>query len=595
MSRWTLVQPEDTSAVFALREALGVSPTVAHLLVLRGIRTFEQARAFFRPDLSQLHDPFLMKDMEIAASRLAEAIRKQETVVVYGDYDVDGATATSMMYLFLRKFGVNAHYYIPHRFKDGYGISIDGITYAKEQGSHLIVSVDCGITAIHEAKFARLMGIDLIICDHHNPGEEIPDALAVLNPKRHDCPYPFDGLSGAGVGFKLIQATILKLGLPMEIAYSYLDLLAISIASDIVPIIDENRILMREGLERLNSNPRIGVAELAKLIHIEIGKVTASKIVFSIGPRINAAGRMGDATTAVRLLIAETQEEALQSAKELERINNERRLKDRETMDQAVGLIEAEPNLETRATVILHQKDWHLGVIGIVASRIVDRYSRPAIMLSSVEGLVKGSARSVRGFNVFDALRRCNDLLLQFGGHEFAAGLTLQEENLEAFRTRFNEIAEVEFRPDAYEPEFMIDAELNLSEIGRYENKSWSTKFWPQLRQFEPHGPNNHLPVFQTRNLRLVGQPSIFGDGHLKFRVKQPDSDVFEAIGFKMQHQLPVLLENRETDLSLVYTLEEKSWNEVVTVQLRVKDIRMEQAVAESIVKDGISQKNAVA
>ncbi|MEX0681629.1 MAG: single-stranded-DNA-specific exonuclease RecJ [Balneolales bacterium] len=419
--RWNYVQPDHEEAVSRLQQELGVPASIARLLVIRGIQTFDDARLFFRPSLEQLHDPFLMKGVDTGSNRLAEAIRTNEKVVIYGDYDVDGTTATAIMYTFLKRFGVNVQYYIPHRFKEGYGIGTDGIDFANKEQATLIVSVDCGITAVMETEYARGKGIDLIICDHHNAGEQIPDAVAVLDPKQPECRYPFKGLSGAGVGFKLIQATLVKLGLAPEVAHPYLDFVAISIASDIVPIIDENRILMCEGLKLINTRPRTGIKALLDRIQLRSSNITTTQIVFSLGPRINAAGRMGDAAVAVALLISETETEARNFADKLENINFLRRDTDTKTMEEAVQQLDRQMDVEDRSCLILHDPEWHLGVIGIVASRLVDLYCRPAIMLSTVDGMIKGSARSINGFNIYDALKKCDDLLVQFGGHKYAS------------------------------------------------------------------------------------------------------------------------------------------------------------------------------
>jgi len=456
--RWVYAEPERRDSVVELQEELGVPAVIARLLTLRGIETFDQAKTFFRPDINHIHDPFLMKDMEKASTRLSNAIRKREKVLVYGDYDVDGTTATAAVLLFLKKFGVDVSYYIPHRFKEGYGINADGIRHAREIGASLIVSVDCGITAVEEAGQAKKLGIDLIICDHHTVGDEIPECAAVLDPKRPDCAYPFDGLSGAGVGFKLIQATVEKLGLKPEVAYLYLDLIAISIASDIVPVVGENRVLMRKGLEMINENPRPGIKALLDVIRNDGARVSTSTIVFSVGPRINAAGRMGDATVAVELMVSESPEQAKRYAERLEEINKTRRKTDKKTMDEAMAMIDSKYDMEELSSMVLHSPEWHLGVIGIVASRLVDTYYRPAIMLSTVEGKVKGSARSVKGFNIYDALKDCEDLLEQFGGHEFAAGLTMEKENLAEFRRRIDEIAYVKLQENDFKPELMIDS-----------------------------------------------------------------------------------------------------------------------------------------
>ncbi len=567
--RWVYSEPEREEAASILQEELGIPKKIAHLLVLRGIDTYDKAKSFFRPDLELIHDPFLMKDMDKATERLARAIRGGEKIIVYGDYDVDGTTATSILYTFLNDFGVDVDYYIPHRFKEGYGINIEGVEYAARENAQLIVSVDCGITAVEETRIAKEQGIDLIICDHHNVGEEIPDAVAVLDPKRKDCEYPFDGLSGAGVGFKLVQGTIRKLGLGEQVAFQFLDLVAISIASDIVPLIDENRILMREGLKRINTEPRIGIKALLDLIQMDVGSVSTSSIVFSIGPRINAAGRMGDASKAVKLLIAETPEEAKACAHELEAINIQRRDKDTKTMDEAMSMIDKHYNMDKVSSMVLHDPDWHLGVIGIVASRLVDTYYRPAIMLSTVDGKIKGSARSIKGFNIYEALKKCEDLLEQFGGHEFAAGLTIREENLKEFRDRIDEIAAGLLSDQDFEPELRIDCELDLDDI--------DMRFWKLMSQFEPFGPCNLRPNFVSRDVEVVGVPTIVGSGHLKMKVAQNGSGVFDVIGFNMHEYLPMIRNTSEKKIDIAYSLEENYWNGRRTLQIRLRDIHLRE------------------
>lgn len=563
--RWVFAQPQP-EALSLLKERLGVPDKIAHLLAIRGIHTFEDARYFFRGTIKRLHDPFLMKDMEQATTRLAVAIRKQEKVLVYGDYDVDGTTATACMVTFLKEFGVDVDYYIPHRFKEGYGINPEGINYAEKIKADLIISVDCGITAIKEAEVARKKGIDLIICDHHTAGDVLPDAVAVLDPKRPDCNYPFDGLSGAGVAFKLIQATIKKLGLQQNIAYKYLDLVAISIASDIVPIYDENRILMKAGLELIQKSPRPGILALLNLIKVDSGEVDTSKIVFSIGPRVNAAGRMGDANTAVKLLLAETMTEAKACAYELEAVNLQRRDTDSKTMEEAMEMIEKEMVMDDTAIIVLYSEKWHLGVIGIVASRLVDLYNRPAVMLSKVDGKLKGSARSVHGFNIYDAISKCSDLLEQFGGHEFAAGLTLSEENLAEFQRRMNQLAYQDLSRNSFLPKLFIDTRLDLSEV--------DMKFWKLLSQFEPFGPSNLRPIFVSEGVRAVGEPTIVGNGHLKMKIAQNGSGTFDSIGFNMHEYLPGVRSGNP--FSVAYVLEENKWNGRRTLQLRLKDIRLD-------------------
>jgi single-stranded-DNA-specific exonuclease len=566
--RWVFTTPENEEAVSELQDQLGVPQKIARLLVLRGVDTYDKAEAFFRSDLSQLHDPFLMKDMDKATTRLAEAIRNRERILIYGDYDVDGTTSTAILYIFLKEFGVDVDFYIPHRFKEGYGINQDGIQYAIDNNVDLMVSVDCGITAVEETEQAKEQGIDVIICDHHNVADTIPDAVAVLDPKRNDCNYPFDGLSGAGVGFKLIQGTIKKLGLADRIAFKLLDLVAISIASDIVPIEDENRILMREGLKRINSEPRIGIKALLDLINLSVGSISTSNIVFSIGPRINAAGRMGDATKAVQLLISNTPAEARSRAHELESINVARRDKDSETMEEAKAMVDKNYNLEKISSMVLHQPDWHLGVIGIVASRLVDTYGRPAVMLSTVDGKIKGSARSIDGFNIYEAFKECEDLLEQFGGHEYAAGLTIAKENLEEFRQRINDIAAERLSDEDFKPELKIDCELDLSNV--------NMRFWKLLSQFEPFGPGNLRPIFVSSDVEVVGVPTIVGKGHLKMKVKQNGSGAFDVIGFNMHEYLPVIRNGDDNQLNIAYSLEENEWNGRRTLQIRLRDVEVE-------------------
>jgi len=551
-----------------LQEQLNIPREIAQLLALRGITDFDRAKIFFRPEEEKLHDPFLMKDMEAAACRLSTAIRNSEKVIIYGDYDVDGTTAISVLYIFLKGFGLDVEYYIPDRFKEGYGINEEGIHFALQKNADLIVSVDCGITAIKEAKYVKEQGMDLIICDHHTVGSSIPDAVAVLDPKRTDCTYPFDGLSGAGVGFKLVQGTVQKLGLPITLPHAFFDLVAISIASDIVPIVDENRTLMRLGLKQINKNPRPGIKALLDLIQMQPGTITTTQIVFSIGPRINAAGRMGDASTAVQLLIAEDEVTADRYAKQLEAINIKRRTIDSETMEEAMEMLENQFDMSETSAMVLHHPDWHLGVIGIVASRLVDAHYRPAIMLSTVDGKIKGSARSIKGFNIYNALKECDDLLEQFGGHEFAAGLTMDIHNLEEFRSRINEIACRMLSENDFKPVLEISTDLDLKKV--------TTKFWKILTQFEPFGPENSQPVFVSRDVKIQGVPTIVGNGHLKMRVKQNGSAVFDAIGFNMHDFEPLLRNYKEDTVDIAYMLEENHWNGRRTIQMRLKDIHLE-------------------
>lgn len=566
--RWVYPDTLKEEAVSALEQQLKVPRVIANLLASRGVNDLAKAKTFFRPEEEKLHDPFLMKDMEEASCRLSTAIRNHERVVIYGDYDVDGTTAVSILYIFLKSFGLNVDYYIPHRFKEGYGINEDGIRYAIGQRADLIVSVDCGITAVDEAAYMKEQGIDLIICDHHTVGDRLPDALAVLDPKRPDCSYPFDGLSGAGVGFKLIQGTIRKLGLPESLSDPYLDLVAISIASDIVPIVDENRIMMRRGLRQINTRPRPGIKALLDLIKTPPGSVTTTSIVFSIGPRINAAGRMGDATTAVELLISEHETDAGRYASQLESINIERRSTDTETMLQANELLERDFDLNETSAMVLHHPEWHLGVIGIVASRLVDAHYRPAIMLSTVEGKIKGSARSIKGFNIYNALKECEDLLEQFGGHEFAAGLTMDQSNLEEFRKRMNDLACEMLSENDFQPELEIATDLDLGQV--------NTRFWKLLSQFEPFGPGNQRPIFVSRDITVHGVPTIVGNGHLKMKIRHNGSAIFDAIGFNMHEYEPQLRNNHIKKVDVAYVLEENYWAGKRSIQMRLRDIHVE-------------------
>ena len=562
--RWVFADAPERDLLTKLQTELNIPENVARLLSLRGVDTFDKARTFFRPSLSLIHDPSLMKDMEAASARLCKAIRNREKVVVYGDYDVDGTTATALMIIFLERFGLEPLYYIPHRFKEGYGISPDGIQFAEEHGADLIVSVDCGITAVEEAKLIREKGMELVICDHHTVGGAIPDAVAVLDPKRPDCTYPFDGLSGAGVAFKLVQATTHRLGLTEKIYAPLLDLVAVSIASDIVPIVDENRILMRYGLEILNTNPRAGLNELMSVIKMEKGQISASSIVFSLGPRINAAGRMGDAAKAVDLMMASDPKEAQKLAKQLEEINKDRRHTDMKTTRQATQMVESGHDLENLSSMVLHHPDWHLGVIGIVASRLVDHFGRPAVMLSTVDGKIKGSARSIKGFNIYNALKKCDEFLEQFGGHEFAAGLTLKKDALEPFRKRLDEIAGAMLEQSDFKPELEIDDRLQIDKI--------DGKFWKLLHQFEPFGPGNRQPVFVAEGVQIKS-PSIVGKDHLRVKIQQGSSHIFDAIGFNLGGYLD-LVKDSSRPLSIAYQIQENHWMGRRSLQLRLKDIK---------------------
>src|SRR5690625_748013 len=570
--RWVYTESAEQGSVRELHHSLGVSKTIARLLTLRDIHTSDQARSFLKPQIDQLHDPFLMRDMEKASQRLSRAIRSDETVLVYGDYDVDGTTGIAAFLLFLQEFGVDVHFDIPCRFKDGCGVGPEAVRQAASAGASLIITVDCGISAFEAADLARNLGIDMIVCDHHTVGEQLPDAHAVLNPKRPDCTYPFDGLSGAGVGFKLIQATVEKLGLGRDVATRYLDLIAISIASDIVPLIDENRVMMSEGLDLINRCPRPGIQALLKQIHARRGSVHTSTLIFSIGPRINAAGRLGDAAAAVSLMISRRRAESERMAAELEAINTARREVDAQTMKEAVQKVEQQVNMDQASSLVLYSPDWHLGVIGIVASRLVDLYSRPVILLTTVDGMIKGSARSIRGFNIYEALKACDDLLVQFGGHQYAAGMTIKPSKLHEFKQRIDELASLALADNDFVPELKVDLQIGLGEVDR--------AFMQSLNRFRPYGPGNKKPVFVSKGVELTGLPTIVGKGHLKLRLRQQESGVFDAIGFHMHEYLPMVRDTGRKRIDIAYEVEENHWNGNGPLQLKLRDIHLEQSVS---------------
>ena len=575
--RWVFRSIPDCQVVEELSTALNNLPqALTEALVSRGISTYEEAKRFFRPSLEQLHDPFLMKGMEEAVDRIMHAMEHQQSVMVYGDYDVDGTTSTALMVHFLKSIGISSSFWIPHRIKNGYGLCTAGIDLAKERGAALIVALDCGITAIDEANYAIENGIDLIICDHHKPGDVIPDAVAVLDPKQEDCAYPFDELSGCGVGFKLIQALLSRLGKPKEAAYEYLDLVAISTASDIVPLEDENRILMREGIETLRTTSRAGLQGLARVAKIDLEHMGGSHIVFGMGPRINAAGRLEDASAAVELLLSDTDAAADEMAALLDQANTKRREMDRDVLKQAVAKAERQLSNEQCHCLVVHDENWHPGIVGIVASRLVDRFYRPAVVLTTVNGHVKGSARSIYGVNIYQAIKECADQLAQFGGHDFAAGMTLMDHRVDAFRQRVNEAVGLQITPDLLRPVIEVDAQVSLNDI--------DTRFWAVLKQFAPYGPSNSEPVFHAENLEVSRPPRRMGrDGtHIKFWVRQRSGSrqEFEAIGFGMHEYFDTLQESmrERAPLEMLFNLTENRWKGVRTTQLKARDLRLQKS-----------------
>lgn len=572
--RWTLRPVADEAAVAALAARLNDLPLpLARTLALRGIDSFEEARTFFRPSLSALHDPYLMCDMELAVERVTRAIRDGERVAVYGDYDVDGTTSTAMMATFLRSQGVETTTFIPNRFDHGYGISRAGIDIVAERGATLIVALDCGVTAVEETAYAKSLGIELVICDHHTAGPTLPDAVAVLDPKRPDCAYPFKGLSGCGVGFKLIQAVIQELGLPPEEAWPYLDLVAVSTASDIVPILGENRVLMRAGLKQLCDGPRLGLLLLAEKAGVDLETCTSSRIVFQIGPRINAAGRIDDATLASDLLATTDESEGRRLVDAIEALNLRRRELDRETRDAAFALAD-ELMRDDPVALVLYHPGWHPGVIGITASRIAETYHRPTVLLTGKgDGAAGGSARSIKGISIYDALARCSDLLDRFGGHAFAAGLGLPVDRVPELRARMQDAVAASITdPDLLVPEIEIDAELDLRDV--------TSRFWNVLKQFGPHGPDNDKPVFWARGLRVVGQPTCVGKEHqhLRMRVAQRDGGpTFPVIGFNLADREEVVLASvrRGLPLEMAFQVDENHWNGRSSIQLKLQDTRL--------------------
>ncbi len=575
--RWILKEIEDEPLVEQLRADLNDLPfELARILALRGIETFDEARTYFRGSLNELHDPYLMLGMSDAVKRILEAIEKKERILVYGDYDVDGTTATALLTHFLGRLGCDAVFFVPNRFEHGYGLSHQGVDHCRSEGADLIISLDCGITAVEEADYARSLGIDLIICDHHKTQNSIPDAVAVLDPKREGCMYPFKDLCGCGVTFKLVQAMMVALEMDPADANEYLDLVALATASDIVPVLGENRILLREGLKNIRKEPRIGLKHLGREAHSRLNECTTSTIVFGIGPRINAAGRLGDAGRAVSLLLAQDEVEASARARQLERLNKERRALDQETLDQALTMAEKQLLSSDRLTVVLHNPEWHIGVVGIVASRLVDRYYRPAIMMTSINGEVKGSARSVNGINIFSALQECADLLSEFGGHDYAAGLSLPEENVATFIERFDAVVAEQISPDLLDPVLSVDAELDLSSL--------NDRFWAVLRQFAPFGPENMAPVFHARSLEVTEEPATVGreQTHLKFTVRDGNfgGKPREVIGFRMSQYAETVKESRDSGvpLELLFSVQENTWNGRTKLQLRAIDMRLNES-----------------
>ena len=561
--RWVELEKADAQIVEKLSKDLNVDEILANMMAKRGISSFEQAKAFFRPDLNLLHDPFLMKDMPQAIERIEKAIKNKEHILIYGDYDVDGTTSVALTYSFFKEIHPNINYYIPDRYLEGYGISTQGIDYAYDNNYTLIIALDCGIKSVDKIDYANTKGIDFIICDHHLPGDKIPNAVAVLDPKRKDCDYPYKELSGCGLGFKLIQAYADKNDIPFEKIEEYLDLVAVSIASDIVPITGENRILAYFGLKKLNENPCIGIKALIELSG-KTSDFTITDIVFAIGPRINAAGRIDDAKKAVQLLVAASKDIAEDAGFIINLKNTERKEFDSNITEQALNMIRNSPEMENRKSTVVYHESWHKGVIGIVASRLTEKYYRPTIVLTQSNGHVAGSARSVVGYDLYEALCECSDLLEQFGGHKYAAGLTMKTENVAAFSQRFEEVVSASITDDLLVQEIIIEAEIALNDI--------NSKFFRILQQFAPFGPQNMSPVFLSRNVSSYGYGSIVGNNHLKMNIRQENSPSFDCIAFGLGQHLDQINQGKPFDIC--YTVEEKVWKEKRSIQLNVKGIK---------------------
>ncbi len=565
--RWNIKAPANAEIVAHLCRELGIDEVLSGLLVQRGVNTFDEAKAFFRPSISDLHDPFLMKDMDKAVARLQSAIRNGEKILIYGDYDVDGTTSVALVYSFLRHYYSNIEFYIPDRYKEGYGVSQKGIDFAADSNCRLIISIDCGIKAVEKVAYAQKHGIDFIICDHHTPGDKLPDSFACLDPKRTDCSYPDKNLSGCGVGFKFLQAFCQKEGLFEKQLNKYLDLVAVSIASDIVPITGENRVLSALGLKKLNSNPGTGLKSIIQVANMEGREFLISDIVFKIGPRINAAGRIESGRDAVELLISEDHSLAQRMSSDINICNETRKDLDRLITQEAMDMIAGDEKLLNSNSTVLYNANWHKGVIGIVASRLIETYYRPTVILTESQGKATGSARSVDGFDLYKAIEACSDLLDSFGGHMYAAGLTMKIENIPMFIDRFEKVVSESILPHQMIPQIEIDAEIMLRQI--------TPKFYSILKQFTPHGPGNMKPVFVTRNVFDYGTSKLVGKDrdHLKLElIEEHSGSIVQGIGFSMGGFMERVKGGEPFDVC--YTIEENVYNGTTSLQIMVKDIR---------------------
>lgn len=562
--RWIFREKPHENIIHNLIDSMKLPKSLAFVLASRGMSSHFNADSFFSPDLSNLHDPFLMDGMDKVSARVERAVEDGEKIWIHGDYDVDGTSSTAMTLEFLRAIGANADYYIPDRMTEGYGLSHNSIDKAIEFGAKLIITVDCGITSNEPIDYANSHGVDVLICDHHEPGNILPSAFGILDPIKPGCSYPFKSLAACGVAFKLIQAICINRGEP-ERAYAYLDYVAIASAADIVPLVGENRILVHFGLQLLNSFPRPGLKSLVDCANLDLGNLTTSSVIFGLAPRINAAGRIGDAKRAVEMMIQKDEVKAYRIAQELEQENRKRRTLDEFTFDQAFRSAEKHLSGGNHRSLVLHSGDWHAGVIGIVASRLVEKFHLPTVMLTTMDGYAKGSARSIKEFDIHAALKSCESLLREFGGHKHAAGLSLPIENVPILREELDKVARSQITDEMLIPEILIDAPLSLSEL--------SPVFFDKLRRFAPYGFSNHKPVFYSEGVLSANGVKIVGNNHLKFRAMQSNF-IIDAIGFNLGDKLPVALSGKP--FSLVYTLEENTYNGNTAPQIRIKDLRFE-------------------
>ncbi len=564
---WRIKKPADINDLKHLSAALNVDMAIANLLIQRGIKTFSEARSFFRPKLTDLHDPFLMKDMDKAVARVKKAIDNDEKVMIYGDYDVDGTTSVALMYSFLKSRLTNIEYYIPDRYMEGYGISRLSIDYASANQMSLVIVLDCGIKAVDKIAYAKELGIDFIICDHHNPDEITPDAIAVLDPKQTDCPYPFKELSGCGVGFKLIQAFCINQGIPEEVAFELLDLVVVSIASDIVPLMGENRVLAYYGLQKLNSNPSTGLKTIIKYAGI-VGEIKINDIVFKIGPRLNASGRIEHGKKSVAILLAEDAKELDDLGLEINSYNEIRKTLDRDITQEALEIIEKSQFYKGRVSTVIYNRDWHKGVVGIVASRLTEYYYRPTVVLTESNGLATGSARSVGEFDLYEAIGACADLLESYGGHMYAAGLSMKLENVAEFSRRFEQVVRNSISEEQLKQTIEIDAKISLSDL--------SSKFLRLLNQFEPYGPHNMMPTFLTENVFDSGTSRLVGkkNEHLKLDLMEANrsSSVFSGIAFSQSDHMEMIKKSEPFDIC--YTVTENEYRSKTYMQLNIRDIK---------------------